>query len=63
MTFNSWIQARSSGNDKLARLFEARFHDEFRVAFDAWMRLDPLNTQGAPPSPMLMPEYKRKLAD
>jgi hypothetical protein len=63
MMFNAWIQARSSENDKLTRLFEARFRDEFRVAFDAWMKLDPLNTPRGPPSPIFMPEYKNKLAD
>jgi hypothetical protein len=63
MMFNAWIQAKSSGNDKLARLFEARFRDEFRVAFDAWMKLDPLNKPGAPAAPVFMPEYHRKLAD
>ncbi len=63
ITFNGWIRARTSGNLKLARLYEARFRDEFRVAFDAWMKLDPLNTPGGPPDPIFMPEYKLKLAD
>lgn len=63
ITFNEWVRARSSGNDKLARLFQARFRDEFRVAFDAWMKLDPLNTPGTPPGPTFMPEYKLKVAD
>lgn len=62
LTFNEWIRARSSGNLKLARLFEDRFRDEFRVAYDAWMKLDPLNRPGGPPSPTFMPEYKNKLA-
>ena len=63
MTMNEWIRARSSGDLKLARLFEARFRDEFRVAFDAWVKLDPLSTPGSPPGPTFMPEYKLKLAD
>jgi hypothetical protein len=62
-TFNSWIQATSSSNEKLAGLFEARFRPEYRVAFDAWMKLDPLNSPGAPPGPIFMPEYKSTLAD
>jgi len=49
ITIHEWIRAKLSGNDKLARLFEARFRDEFGVAFNAWMKLDPLNTPGAPP--------------
>ena len=63
ITIHEWIRAKLSGNDKLARLFEARFREEFRVAFDAWMKLDPLNTPGSPPGPTFMPEYKNKLAD
>ncbi len=47
----------------MASLFEGRFRDEFRVAFDAWMKLDPLNRPGGPPSPTFMPEYKNKLAE
>jgi hypothetical protein len=63
MTFNEWIRWRLSGNDKLARFYETRFRDEFRVAFDVWMKLNPLNTPGSPSDPFSMPEYKIKLAD
>ena len=63
ITVHEWLRAKLSGNNKLARLFEARFRDEFQVAFNAWMKLDPLNKPGSPPGPTFMPEYKIKLAD
>jgi hypothetical protein len=33
------------------------------VAFDAWLKLDPLNTPGGPSGPTFTPEYKNKLAE
>jgi hypothetical protein len=35
-----------------------RFTPEYRVAFDAWLKLDPLNNEDAPPGPRFMPECK-----
>jgi len=52
-----WIKAKSSGNEKLTQLFERRFRPEFRVAFDAWVKTDPLNNPDAPPGPLVMKEY------
>src|SRR5215469_1481126 len=52
-----WIKAESSGNHKLAQLFERRFRPEAKVAFDAWVKTDPLNNPNAPPGPLLMKEY------
>jgi hypothetical protein len=56
-TFNTWIQAKSSGDEKLAALYVRRFSPEFRVAFDAWIALHPLSNPDAPPGPSFMPEY------
>jgi hypothetical protein len=58
-----WIKAESAGQHKLAQLFERRFRPEFRVAFEAWVKLDPLNNLDAPPGPLLMPEYHNAHAE
>jgi hypothetical protein len=51
------MKAEASGQHKLAQLFERRFRPEFRVAFEAWKKTDPLNNPDAPPGPLMMPEY------
>jgi hypothetical protein len=56
-TFNTWIEAQAQGQTELAELFERRFSPEFKVAFDAWIALDPLSNPNAPPGPSFMPEY------
>ena len=56
-TFNSWLAARLDGKEKEAEFFERRFRDEYRPAFAAWMKTDPLNNAQAPPGPIFMPEY------
>jgi hypothetical protein len=56
-TFNTWIEATSEGRADLAALYERRFSPEFKVAFDAWIALDPLTNPDAPPGPGFMPEY------
>src|SRR5271167_3861118 len=57
-TVVEWLKAEEGGNKKLADLFERRFLPEFRPAFEAWKKTDPLNNPNAPPSPQLMAEYK-----
>jgi hypothetical protein len=56
-TFNTWIQARSSGDKELAALYVRRFSPEFKVAFDAWISTHPFTNPGALPGPSFMPEY------
>lgn len=56
-TFNTWIQAKSQGNEQLATLYVRRFSPEYKVAFEAWIALDPLNDPRAPAGPSFMPEY------
>jgi hypothetical protein len=56
-TFNTWIEATAEGKTELAELYERRFSPEFKVAFDAWIALDPLSNPNAPPGPSFMPEY------
>jgi hypothetical protein len=57
-TFNTWIQARNEGNQKLAALYVRRFSTEFKVAFDAWLKTNPFSNPTAPPGPSFMPEYR-----
>jgi hypothetical protein len=54
--FTDWIAARSEVNDELAAFLEARFREEFRPAFDAWVAERPLQTPGAPATPFEMDE-------
>ena len=46
------------GDAELAEFYRLRFRDEFAVAYEAWLALDPLNNTDAPASPLLMPEYQ-----
>ncbi len=57
LTFGDWLKADASGDQKLAHLFQRRFRPEFRVAYEAWLKTDPLNNPNAPAGPQLMPEY------
>jgi hypothetical protein len=56
-TFNTWIQARTEGNQELAHIYIRRFSDEYRVAFDAWLKTHPFTNPDAPAGPIFMPEY------
>ena len=57
MTFSDWLKAYAEGNQKVAELFQRRFRPEFRVAYDAWLKLDPINHPSAPQGPQLLREY------
>jgi hypothetical protein len=59
--FNTWLLAKTSGNEKAATLQEKRFRAEFRPAFDAWVGTDPFNDPNAPPGPLTMPQYSLAL--
>ena len=56
-TFSQWLDATFTGDQRLAALYERRFRDEFRVAFDAWQKTDPFDDPAAPPGPLVMPDY------
>lgn len=62
-TVVEWIKAEAGGQHKLAQLFERRFRPEFRVAFEAWKKTDPLNNPNAPAGPLMMPEYHNAKAE
>jgi hypothetical protein len=57
-TVVEWLKAEAQGQKKLSDLFERRFLPEFRPAFDAWRKTDPLNNPNAPAGPQLMVEYR-----
>ena len=62
-TFNSWLQATLTGDKKLSAAFASRFTHDYKVAFDAWLKLDPLHNPNAPQGPSLMPQYKNPLTE
>jgi hypothetical protein len=58
VTFNSWLNCKSRGEEKLSQFMERRFRAEYRAAFNEWMKLDPFQNESAPPGPALMSVYK-----
>jgi hypothetical protein len=58
-----WLTAQVHGETKLADLFERRLLPEFRSAFDAWKKTDPVHNPDAPAGPALMPEYHNVTAE
>lgn len=56
-TVVEWLKAESHGETKLADFFERRLLPEFRPAFEAWKKTDPLHNPNAPAGPTMMPEY------
>ena len=62
-TVVEWIKAEAQGQKKLSDLFERRLLPEFRPAFEAWKKTDPLNNPNAPAGPQLMVEYRSSKTD
>jgi hypothetical protein len=58
LTVVEWLKAEAHGDKKLADLFERRFLPEFRPAFEAWKKTDPVNNPNAPAGPRLMADYR-----
>ena|SRR5277367_694054 len=57
-TVVEWLKAEAHGDQKLAGLFERRFLPEFRPAFEAWKKTDPVNNPNALAGPQLMAEHR-----
>src|SRR5580692_7150429 len=57
-TVVEWLKAEAHNDKKLTDIFERRFLPEFRPAFEAWKKTDPINNPNAPAGPQLMPEYR-----
>jgi hypothetical protein len=62
-TVVEWLNAEARNDKKLANLFERRFLPEFRPAFEAWKKTDPLNNPDAPPGPQSMEGYRSAKAE
>jgi hypothetical protein len=57
-TVVEWLKAAAHNDNKLTGIFERRILPEFRPAFEAWKKTDPLNNPNAPAGPQLMQEYR-----
>lgn len=57
--FGAWLDAKVRGEETLARIYEARFPEHMKPAFNAWVREDPFRRPSAPRSPFTMSTYKR----
>ena len=57
-TFIAWVDASATDDGELAEFYEARFRDEFKPAFEAWLATEPLTTPDAPETPFAMDEYQ-----
>lgn len=62
-TLNAWLNAEMKRNQTAAKFYENRFLPEYKIAFDAWVKLDPLNNSSAPPGPRYMPQYHSSKLD
>ena len=62
-TLGFWLQEKAADDRQAAGLFERRFLPEYRVAFNAWVKTDPLNNPRAPAGPSLMPQYHSTAAE
>jgi hypothetical protein len=58
LNFNRWLEVSTDGNTELASLYERRFRDEFRSAFQEWEAADPLHNMDAIASPLYEKSYK-----
>jgi hypothetical protein len=57
-TVAEWLKAEAQGQTKLAELFERRVLPDFRPAFEAWKKTDPIHNANAPPAPQSMAEFR-----
>jgi hypothetical protein len=57
-TFIQWIDAHQKHNRALADFYRARFRNEFRPAFAAWLATKPFSDPTAPPTPFALGRYR-----
>ena len=58
--FTGWLEAHATGNTELESVFVRRFTPDYRVAFDGWLKTDPLNNPTTPPGPTNMPGFRTR---
>jgi hypothetical protein len=63
LTVVEWLKAEVHGDGKLAEIFERRLLPEFRPAFEAWKKTNPLHNPAAPAGPQLMSEHRSSKAE
>jgi hypothetical protein len=57
-TFSQWVDAYARKEPRLAAFYFKRFRAEFKSAVDAWVATRPLESDGAPLTPFVLPEYR-----
>jgi hypothetical protein len=57
LNFNRWLEVTTEGDTRLAELYQRRFREEFRPAFERWLATDPLDDPNAIASPLREPTY------
>jgi hypothetical protein len=62
-TFIQWVDANARHETGLANFYRARFRDEFKPAFSAWLGTKPFTNPAAPPTPFAMPQYRLQASD
>jgi len=61
--FSDFVNAKVSGNEKLAQFYSDRFPPELRTAFDHWMDQKPFENPKADPHPFVPGVYKTRFAE
>src|SRR5262249_52458266 len=56
--FIQWVDAHEEHRSDVAGFYRARFRDEFKPAFAAWLVTRPFTDKSAPPTPFPMPQYR-----
>lgn len=62
-TVAEWLKAEDAANGKLAAILERRILPEFRPAFEAWKKSDPVNNVNAPAGPLPLNYQTSKLEE
>jgi hypothetical protein len=57
-TFIQWVDAHEQRRTGLAAFYRARFRDEFKPAFAAWLATKPFENADAPPTPFATRQYR-----
>ena len=61
-TFTQWVDAHAQDRAPLAAFYAARFRNEFKPAFRAWLATKPFTNRTAPRTPFAMPQYRLRAA-
>jgi len=60
---NSWFQAMQAGDKEYADFLVRRMTPDYCVAFEAWIKTDPIHNLKAPLGPRYMPQWSDPLAE